>query len=531
MDPRMREERFDAHPAQRKELEDRLALYRRSLNKLLDVSHAITVTTDLKKLYRSVIATARDLLSLDFSTLMILSEDKQVLTIMDTLGFPETMINTFHLIKGEGLATHVALSASPGVVDDFNTETRFEVPPIVIEKKITSAVCVPMMFKGEVLGVLIGHTLKRRTFPGEELSLYQNIANQAAVAVENSLHLKEQQRLTSIIENTSDFIGMATLEGKVFYLNPAGRALVGIGSLEDARQRDMAEYVMEEDRLKFQELLGRTRLRREWKGELRFRHFPTSRAIPVEMSLLLILDKEAGGPLSVAVIGRDLTDRKQMELELIRAQKLESLGVLAGGIAHDFNNLLTAVLGNIVLARTYAGSEKDIAGWMKEAERAAIRAKDLTKQLLTFSRGGLPVKEIVAIGPIIEEAAHFSLLGSRAHCEFSFPSDLWPVEADAGQISQVVSNLLINANQAMPEGGAVSIVCDNLMAGEQTTLPLQPGPYVRVMVKDAGIGMPREFLSKIFDPYFTTKQTGSGLGLATCYAIMKKHNGHIAVES
>lgn len=189
------------------------------------------------------------------------------------------------------------------------------------------------------------------------------------------------------------------------------------------------------------------------------------------------------------------------------------------------------MLGNIVLARTHAGSEKNVIGWMKEAERAAIRAKDLARQLITFSRGGLPVKAVIAISSIIEEAARFALLGSGARCEFFLPDDLWPIEADAGQIGQVVNNLLINANQAMPEGGTVSIVGDNLSIGEKTALPLQPGPYIRIRVKDTGIGMTKELLAKIFDPYFTTKQTGSGLGLATSYSILKKHNGHIAVES
>lgn len=333
-------EHFDARSAERK-TEGSLERYRRSLTKLLDVSHAVTVTTDLKKLYRSIIATARDLLSLDFSTVMILSDDKKELTIMDTLGFPETMINTFHLVNGQGLSTYVVQNARSGVVNDFPTEKRFDVPPVVTEKGITSAVCVPMLFEENVLGVLIGHTLARRIFTEEELSLYQNIANQAAVAIENSLHLKEQQKLTSIIEGTSDFIGMATLEGEMFYLNAAGRALVGIGSGVETRQKGIAEYVMEEDRPTFWEVMNLIKHRREWKGELRFRHFLTNQHIPVEVNLLLILDKETGGPVAIAVIARDLSDRKLIEQELTKAQKLESLGVLAGGIAHDFNNLLT----------------------------------------------------------------------------------------------------------------------------------------------------------------------------------------------
>jgi PAS domain S-box-containing protein len=507
------------------------AQYTRSLGKLLDVSRAITVTTDLMKLYRSVISTARDLLSFDFSTVMVLSEDKKKLIIKDTLGFPGTMINTFSLVEGQGLSTYVALNAVHGMVTDFTTETRFDVPPVVTAKGITSALCVPMMFEGEVLGVLIGHTLAGRTFTEDELSLYQNIANQSAVAIKNSSHLKEQQKLASIIENASDFIGTATLDGRTFYINAAGRALVGLGTLPEVGRHDMYEYIVEEDRPKLRDIMTLLTQRREWKGELRLRHFSTNRPIPVEMNIFFILDGETGQPAAVATISRDLTERKRMEEELIKAQKLESLGVLAGGIAHDFNNLLTAIMGNIVLAKMHPGPEGTLVEWLKEAEQATIRAKDLAQQLLTFSRGGAPVKAVIGIGPVIKEAVSLALSGTPVQCSVSLPPDLWLVEADAGQMSQVINNLLINAHQAMPSGGVISIAGENVTIEEQTVLPLQPGFYVRLTVKDTGVGMAEELLPKIFDPYFTTRENGSGLGLASCYSIVKKHGGHISVES
>lgn len=505
--------------------------YSHNLSRLLDVSRAITITTDLKKLYRSVIATARDLLSLDCSTLMVLSEDKKQLIIKDTLGFPESMIDTFRLVDGQGLSTYVVQNAVHGIVADFKTERRFEVPPVVTAKGITSAVCVPMMFEGEVLGVLIGHTVAQRTFAGEELSLYQHIANQSAVAIQNSLHLHEQQKLSAVIENASDFIGMATLDGRTFHVNASGRALLGIGSLQEVRQHTMYEYLVEEDRPKLRDIMALIVERREWKGELRFRHFSTNLPIPVEMNIFPILEKETGLPVAVATISRDLTERKRMEDELVKAQKLESLGVLAGGIAHDFNNLLTAIMGNIMLAKMRPGPEGNLMEWLGEAERATIRAKDLARQLLTFSRGGMPVKSVLNIGPIIREAAHFSLSGAPVQCEIVLPPDLRLVEADAGQISQVVNNLLLNARQAMPGSGVISIVGENVTVDDQTGLPLPPGPYVSLIVKDTGIGIAEEIQTRIFDPYFTTKQTGSGLGLASCYSIVKKHGGHIEVDS
>lgn len=227
----------------------------------------------------------------------------------------------------------------------------------------------------------------------------------------------------------------------------------------------------------------------------------------------------------------DITIRKKIEEELLKAQKLESLGVLAGGIAHDFNNLLTAIIGNITLAKIDAGTGNDISESLTEAERAAARAQGLTQQLLTFSRGGAPVKKSLSVNDAIQEITEFALRGSKSKAHFSIPVDLWSVEADEGQLSQVISNLVNNADQAMPEGGVINMVCRNVMIDQETGLPIAPGSYVMIAVEDQGVGIPKKHLEKIFDPYFTTKQKGSGLGLATSYSIIKRHNGHIQAES
>jgi len=227
----------------------------------------------------------------------------------------------------------------------------------------------------------------------------------------------------------------------------------------------------------------------------------------------------------------DITDRMKMEEELIKAQKLESVGLLAGGIAHDFNNLLMAIAGNIELAKMYARPGDRVYEKLTEAERASFRAKDLTQQLLTFSRGGQPVKKSASIAELIQESTRFSLRGSGTRCELSLPDDLLPVEVDEGQMSQVINNLIINADQAMPDGGVITIQCRDVVIGPRDALPLKAGKYVHLSIKDQGIGIPREHFSKIFDPYFTTKQKGSGLGLATTYSIIKQHDGYITLES
>lgn len=230
----------------------------------------------------------------------------------------------------------------------------------------------------------------------------------------------------------------------------------------------------------------------------------------------------------------DITEHKMREEELIKTQKLESLGLLAGGIAHDFNNILTAILGNVALARdqlVISDTSDEIHEMLGNAETAAKRARTLTRQLLTFSKGGIPVKKTTAIKDIIRESSLFVTSGAKSRCNFSIDNDLWPVEVDEGQISQVINNIVINASQAMPDGGIIYIKAENRTIERINKLKLKPGRYVKISVHDEGTGVPEEFLGKIFDPYFTTKEDGSGLGLATSYSIIKKHNGIISASS
>ncbi|MBU1056145.1 MAG: PAS domain S-box protein [Proteobacteria bacterium] len=232
----------------------------------------------------------------------------------------------------------------------------------------------------------------------------------------------------------------------------------------------------------------------------------------------------------IAIV-QDITERKKIEEELLKSRKLESIGILAGGIAHDFNNILTSIIGNIALARMQTKRDDERFELLSEAEAASAKAQALTKQLLTFARGGAPLKEIASIKEIVEESSLFVLRGSQSSCEFFMAEDLWVVEVDVGQISQVINNIVINANQAMPEGGIIRVAAENVIINETHGLPLNPGRYVRLSIKDQGVGIAEKYYSNIFDPYFTTKQEGSGLGLTTTYSIIKKHDGYITVQS
>ncbi len=228
---------------------------------------------------------------------------------------------------------------------------------------------------------------------------------------------------------------------------------------------------------------------------------------------------------------RDITERKQMEQEMLKAQKLESIGVLAGGIAHDFNNLLTGILGNISLAKLYTASDEKVRAKLAKTEQACLRAKDLTRQLLTFSRGGAPVKKLMCLKGLIREAVTFALRGSNVSCELMIPEDLWAVEADEGQINQVMNNLILNAKQAMPDGGVIRAAAENFHVQSSQNVPIGTGLYVRISVQDQGNGISGEYLPKIFDPYYTTKEKGSGLGLAMVFSIIKRHQGHVHADS
>lgn len=229
---------------------------------------------------------------------------------------------------------------------------------------------------------------------------------------------------------------------------------------------------------------------------------------------------------------RDITEKQRMEEEMIKASKLESLGVLAGGLAHDFNNLLTVVAGNISLGRMLIADSDEVCEFLHEAEKATSQAKGLTQQLLTFARGGAPIKKTASIAKLLCDSVQFTLSGSNIIPEFEISDNLWNVEVDEGQISQVINNLIINAMQAMPDGGKIQISAENQFVHQSsTTLPLKIGNYVKIVIRDKGSGIPEKYQGNVFDPYFTTKENGTGLGLATAYSIINRHGGYITFLS
>lgn len=233
----------------------------------------------------------------------------------------------------------------------------------------------------------------------------------------------------------------------------------------------------------------------------------------------------------VVLVFRDVSEQRRLESELLRAQKVESVGVLAGGIAHDFNNLLTGIMGNLSLAKRFAASQDRVVVRLTEAENACQRATALTYQLLTFAKGGVPIRETVSIAELLTESATFAVRGSKVRVDVTIAEDIWPGNVDGGQVSQVIHNVVLNAVQAMPEGGHIQVAAENCVVHGGEVPTLRGGNYVKITVHDDGDGIPAEVLPNIFDPYFSTKEEGSGLGLATAYATVRKHDGYITVTS
>lgn len=500
------------------------------LGELLGLSKILSSTTDLQTIYHQVIGLAQRLLRFDFSTVLILTPEKNALIPTDTMGFPQSIIGTVRVLGELGLSSYVVQERKPAAVVDFNTEKRFAVPSFIKEHRICSALGVPMLVGDEVFGVLIGHTLAQRKFTEAEVSLYQTMANQAAVAIKNAMHLHSlevsEKKFRTLFDSTHDAIMIYDLEGALIEVNKAACDRLGY-SRQELLQMKPGQFVAPQYAGLVPERVQK--LKEVEKAILETAHVGRDGSVvPIELSLQRIEYENRPALLGVA---RDISERKKWEEERLRTQKLESVGVLAGGIAHDFNNLLTGILGNISLAKLSAEADAVLQKTLADTEKAALRARDLTRQLLTFSKGGAPLKSPSSIVELIKDSSNFAIRGSRSFCEYDFADNLWFINADKGQLSQVFQNLVINASQSMPEGGVIAIRARNVQLQKGEVPQLASGKYVEIAVQDHGTGIAQMHREKIFDPYFSTKQTGSGLGLTVVYSIIKNHGGHISLQS
>jgi len=349
---------------------------------------------------------------------------------------------------------------------------------------------------------------------------------------ENKRTSSEEQLslFTAAVAAAAEGIFIVDLQGRIVYCNTAAAEqsghipaeLIGLNIREMHRNTTLLETAI-------LPMLSTGR----WSGEINGVDHE-GRPILLWLTASLVRNTE-GRPIAMIGLTRDLADEKKLEEEHVRTQKLESVGVLAGGLAHDFNNLLTIILGNIDLVRLFAGSNPDVTEALDHAAEAALRAGDLTRQLITFSKGGQPVKRVGSIARVLRETVQFAASGSNIACELAISENLPPVDFDEGQMRQVVHNFVQNAREAMPGGGTLKVgACAILLArGEIAALPA--GSYVRLEFTDHGTGIAQEHLNRIFDPYFSTKEMGAvkgrGLGLAVSYSIVHNHGGAITATS
>ncbi len=336
---------------------------------------------------------------------------------------------------------------------------------------------------------------------------------------------EEKYRL--LVENAIDTIFIVQ-DGYIKFHNRRTEELMGY-SAEEMRNIPFRDHIHPEDR---DVVIDRYFRRLEGEDPLRMYNFRViNKSGEIIWGQVNAVRINWENRPAVLCFVRDITEQKKLEEHLQQAQKLESIGLLAGGIAHDFNNILAAITGNIALAKAETAKATSTYELLEEAEQAALRASDLTQQLLTFSKGGAPIKKVTSVAEIIKTSSEFALRGSKSICEYNFPDDMWLAEVDPGQINQVIHNLVLNADQAMPNGGMIHVSAENIQIDSRQQYPLPAGKYVKISIRDQGIGIPGKNLSRIFDPYFTTKPYGTGLGLTITYSIVKKHGGHLTVVS
>src|SRR5207248_6047212 len=382
----------------------------------------------------------------------------------------------------------------------------------------------------------VGRTRKYVTFP-IEISLAKMTVDQSTLYVAMIRDVTERKRfereiaaekenLAVTLRSIGDGVITTDVQGKIIMINQAAETLTG-WTAEEAKGQPLKSVFKISIDLAAQTRAQRSTYRNEAYSLLKL---PSNATLVsrdgtehlIEQVVSPIRDRrnEVAG---VVLVFRDIIEREHKQL-----------GLLAGGIAHDFNNLLTAIMGNISLASLLIPATDEMTTRLADAKNASMRARDLAQQLLTFARGGAPIKKTASLTRLVQDTVSFCLRGSQSRSECDLEDNLWSTEIDPGQISQVIANLVVNAEQAMPTGGTLHVTCENFRQGSAEKAPapdLPPGEFVKITIRDEGGGIPEQNLKRIFDPYFTTKPKGNGLGLATAYSIVKHHKGLITVES
>ncbi|MCX5864103.1 MAG: ATP-binding protein [Deltaproteobacteria bacterium] len=544
----------------------RLIQQRDEFAKLIDFGKTIVAELNINKIFALVAEKARELISAELLIIPIIDANRETYTYLAAAGPGSADILNATLKIGVGMCGWVLQNERPllfGESDEWwmDEKTRWE-------KGQQSALLVPLMGKKQIIGGLSGiGKVGGGSFSVHDLDVLTLFANQVSAAIENARLFQEgelksnaltisnqrlqeeiqerlqaeaalaaeRERLAVTLRSIGDGVIATDTEKKIVALNKIAEELTG-WSLHEALGRPFEEV--------FQIINEQTRQSREHPVD---KVLTSGQIIGLANHTILVakdgtersiadsaapIRDEKSRIIGVVLVFRDVTERNRIEKELHKVQKLESVGLLAGGIAHDFNNILAAILGNLSLSLLDKGLSGRTRDFLREAEKASWRARDLTQQLLTFSKGGAPIKEVSSLDEVIKDSANFVLSGKQVTCQFSFSDDLWLVEIDKGQISQVIQNIVLNASQAIVGSGIISIACCNAELREESKfIGPREGKYVKISIRDNGSGIPASVVDKIFDPYFSTRKEGSGLGLAITHAIIAKHGGQIYVTS
>ncbi|MGD2029141.1 MAG: PAS domain S-box protein [Desulfobacterales bacterium] len=538
---------------EKERFEEKIRLYDLELKLHNQTSQAFNSSLNLDHVLATVLEEVRRSMDAVGSSIWLTDEKTGDLICRQATGAYGETVRGWRLAPGEGLAGWVARHGKSLISQDSYTDERhYKEVDLTIGRDLHSVLTVPLRIKGDVIGAVQVVDMEAGRYQKVDLKLLETLAASAAIAIENArLYEKAQKeiavrkktekalresenRYRTVLEANPDSVIVYDMEGKVTYLNPTFTRVFG-WKLEDRLGKKMDMFVPEEDWPDTQIMIEKLLAGEDITGIETHRYSKEGRIIPVSISGAIYKDRD-GNSLGCVVNLRDITEQKKLEAQIHQAQKMEAIGTLAGGIAHDFNNLLMGIVGNVSLISLDFDSSHPYYKRLKNIEKHVRSGADLTKQLLGFAKGGKYEVKLVDINDLLERSSKmFSRTRKEIRIHKKYQKDIWAVEADPSQIEQVLLNLYVNAAQAMPGGGHLYLQTENVTLNENYVrhLNAKKGDYVKMSVKDTGVGMDENTIKRIFDPFFTTKDRsrGTGLGLASAYGIIKNHGGIINAHS
>ncbi len=506
---------------------------------IIEVTNAINSTMDVNRLLDLIVEKVLNLTNSTEGGLFLVNEIEQTLSMVSNQGRNDGIQHEIKLRMGEGIAGWVAQTGDPVLIKNAHTDPNYSVfRPF---EHIQSIISIPLFNQGKVVGVLsISRVTGEPAFTEDDYRIAQNFAHQAALALDNVRLFDEirisEEKYRSMFEETEEVVIFTDIDGKILDINPAGVKLYGFDSKEELLAIPSIEtlYADKINRAPYiEEMLSKGFVK---NLEVEMKRKDGGKLFLLETSFAV--RDEFGNISFFRGILRDITERRKLEQQFFQSQKMESIGLLAGGIAHDFNNILSGILGYASLIKTGIDENHKYFKYVDSMEKSALRAAELTSQLLAFARGGKYVTKLFGINEVVTETMTIlaRTFSKSIDIEMFLEENLPMIEGDPSQMQQVTLNLCVNARDAIKGSGKIIIETNKVVLEEgeaSTKSELKPGTYVTVSVTDTGIGMDKETLQRIYEPFFTTKEVGkgTGLGLAMVYGVVKNHEGLINVYS